>query len=66
MEWSICGVNEKSESPADKGAGSGICVDVGGIARVWMGGTGVVEEEGVGRVREWKWEEGWGKQRGLN
>ena len=34
MECSICGVNEKSESPGDKGAGSGICVDAEGIARV--------------------------------
>jgi len=34
MECSICGVNEKSESPSDKEVGSGICVDVGGITGV--------------------------------
>ena len=34
MECSIYGVNEKSKSPADKGAGSGICADAGGITRV--------------------------------
>jgi len=36
MECSICGVNKKSKGSADKGVGSGICVDVGGA-----------EEEGV-------------------
>ena len=45
MEWSIYGVNEKSEGPTDKGARSGNCVDARGIAWVWMGGTGAVEEE---------------------
>jgi len=29
MECSICCVNEKSEGPADKGAGSGIYIDAG-------------------------------------
>ena len=28
MECSICGVNKKSKGSADKGVGSGICVDV--------------------------------------
>jgi len=48
MECNICGVNKKYEGPVDKGAGSGICIDVGGIARVWMGGTRAVEEEWAG------------------
>jgi len=34
MECSICCVNKKSEDPADKGAGSSICVYAGGIAGV--------------------------------
>ena len=44
MEWSIWGVNEKSDGPADKGTGSGIWVDVGGIIGVEEG-TRAVEEE---------------------
>jgi len=34
MECSIYGVNIKSYGPADRGAGSGICVGVGGITGV--------------------------------
>ena len=34
MKCNICGVNIKFEGPADKGAGSGSCVNVGEIAGV--------------------------------
>ena len=47
MECNICGVKIKSDGPADKGAGSGIFVGVGGITGAEEG-TGAVEEEGAG------------------
>jgi len=34
MECSICGVKIKFDGPADKGAGSGICVGAGGITGI--------------------------------
>ena len=48
MECNICGVKVKSNGPGENGAGNGICVGVGGITRVRMGGNGVVDEEGAG------------------
>ena len=48
MECNIYGVKMKSDGPVERGAGSGICIGVGGINGIWVDEEGGIEEEGAG------------------